>query len=32
VSNAARTPLPTRPQRPVTPIAEASTELVERRS
>jgi cell division protein FtsW (lipid II flippase) len=32
VSNAARTPLPSRPQRPVTPIAEASTELVERRS
>jgi cell division protein FtsW (lipid II flippase) len=32
VSNAARTPLPVRPQAPLKPIAEASTELVERRS
>src|ERR671914_383852 len=32
ISNAARTPLPTRPQAPRQPIAEASTELVERRS
>jgi cell division protein FtsW (lipid II flippase) len=32
VSNAARTPLPTRPQAPLKPLAEAGTELVERRS
>jgi cell division protein FtsW (lipid II flippase) len=32
VSNAARTPLPVRPPAPLAPIAEASTELVERRS
>jgi cell division protein FtsW (lipid II flippase) len=32
VSNAARTPLPTRPPAPRQPIADASTELVERRS
>jgi cell division protein FtsW (lipid II flippase) len=31
ISNAARTPLPTRPVAPRQPIAEASTELVERR-
>jgi cell division protein FtsW (lipid II flippase) len=31
VSNAARTPLPTRPQAPLKPLAEAGTELVERR-
>ena len=32
VSNAARTPLPVRPQTPLKPIGEASTELVERPS
>jgi cell division protein FtsW (lipid II flippase) len=32
VSNAARTPLPNRPPTPLKPIAEASTELVERPS